>query len=509
MDEFPGTGHLRRRAVLFGAAALLTTPALANAPLRSPMPPRRPDRMPAPALAGVSTSRPAGAAPSIESLLARANLGGTVGFAAIDTATGQTVDSLHAGTALPPASVAKAPTAHYAMSVLGADHRFVTRVLARGEIVGDTLRGDLVLQGGGDPALQTADLAHLAQALVARGLRRVDGRFLVDESALPLIRQIDAAQEPQAGYNPAISGMNLNFNRVHFAWSTRGGQVALSLDARSTSEVPPVSVIRITAANRDLPVYTHDDSGAREEWTVARSAMGTDGSRWLPVRRPGLHAGDVLRALLMARGCAVPAPQPGRAGGTVLAERASPPLSTMMRDMLRYSTNLTAECVGLTASRQLGATADTLAASGQQMGQWLASAQGSPGFSLVDHSGLGDASRVSAAALARFFLRARGAALPGLLREQPLRDEAGRAMTSAGVSVAAKTGTLNFVSGLGGYARISGGREIAFAILCADVARRAAIAPGQRENPPGARAWAGRARTLQQALIHRWSVLAG
>lgn len=502
------TQELGRRGVLLGLAATLALPGhplQARAPASSPIPPPRPLRG-APSLVAPA---PVQARP-VEALLARANLGGVTGFAAIDTATGDVIDAHLPDDLVPPASVAKAPTALYALHGLGVEHRFTTRLRTSGTIAGGVLAGDLVLEGGGDPTLQTDHLAALARALVAQGLRRVDGRFLVDDGALPRIDAIDAGQPVQAGYNPAIGGLNLNFNRVHFGWSTRGGAARLALDARSDTEVPPVSVIRIAAADRAQPVYTHTVSDTVEDWTVARPALGRDGSRWLPVRRPAIYAGDVLRALLAARGCTVPAPQVGRAaGGAVLAEHRSDTLTAVMRDMLRFSTNIVAEATGLAASLQQGPVRD-LAASGARMSDWLTARYGVRGLSFADHSGLGESTRVSAGAMARLFVAARAEGLlPALLRDHPLRDAQGREVPGHPVQVRAKTGTLNFVSGLGGYAQAPGGREIAFAIFSADLPRRARIAEADRDRPPGARDWAGRARALQQGLIERWAALVG
>jgi D-alanyl-D-alanine carboxypeptidase/D-alanyl-D-alanine-endopeptidase (penicillin-binding protein 4) len=496
--------------VLLGLAAVLAVPGhptQARAPDRSPFP------QPRPLTRGAAVpAQPARlAAQSVEQLLARANLGGVTGFAAVDAATGEVVEAHQADAAVPPASVAKAPTALYALRALGLEHRFVTRLRASGGgIEGGVLRGDLVFEGGGDPTLQTEHLAALAQALVGQGLRRVEGRFLVDDRALPRIAAIDPGQPPQAGYSPAIGGMNLNFNRVHFAWSTAAGGAQLSLDARSAAEVPQVSVIRIAAADRAQPIYTHAIRDGREAWTVARPALGREGSRWLPVRQPALYAGDVLRALLAARGCTVPAPQvSAAAGGAILAEHRSDAMPQMMREMLRFSTNIVAECAGLAASQRGGAVSD-LAGSAARMNGWLSGQLGVEGLRFADHSGLGEASRVTALGMARFFVAARrDGLLPDLLRAHPMRDGQGREMANHPVTVRAKTGTLNFVSGLGGYAQAGGGREIAFAIFSADLPRRAAIPEADRDRPPGAQAWAGRARALQQGLIERWAALHG
>ncbi|WP_333831152.1 D-alanyl-D-alanine carboxypeptidase/D-alanyl-D-alanine endopeptidase [Pararhodobacter sp.] len=499
--------HPTRRALLGGLLAASAFPALANAPERSLRP------LPRPSAPGARGSAPAVAAQSVERLLQRANLGGVTGFIALDAQSGTILEEHGADQPLPPASVAKAPSALFAIHALGMEHRFITRVLARGgAIAGGVLRGDLVLQGGGDPGLQTEDMARMADALIAQGLRRVEGRFLLDDSALPEISQIATDQPVQAGYNPAISGLNLNYNRVHFQWAPSGGQMRLTMDARSNREVPAVSVIRIEARDRGDPVYTYANAAGREAWTVSRQALGNGGSRWLPVRRPGPYAGDVLRALLAARGCTLPAPQAasGGSGGAVLAENRSAQLSEMAREMLRFSTNITAECVGLTAARRLVPGIAALPGSGQVMAGWLAQRYGAQGLQFADHSGLSDASRVTARGMGAFFLAAhREGILPGLLRRHTMRDAQGREMNNHPVAVHAKTGTLNFVNGLGGYVRAPGGREIVFAIFSGDLPRRATIPVQARDRPPGAQEWARRARTLQQGLIERWAATYG
>ena len=493
--------RLSRRAVLAGAAASLAVPSLATAPTRSPIPPMRPEAAAAPSAPVVARGG------SLASMIEGARLSGETAVVALDAETGAEIESHRADLRMPPASVAKAITAMYAYQTLGAEHAFVTRIEGAGALDGGTLPGDLILRGGGDPTLQTDDLARLADALVARGLRRIGGRFVVDDTALAPIDQIDPGQPAAAGYNPGVSGLNLNFNRVHFGWEARNGQMALALDARSEREVPPVSVIRIAAAARDLPVYTYDTQGGREAWTVAASALRQPGSRWLPVRRPGAYAGDVFRALMAARGVTLPAPERARAEtAPVLAEHRSGTLTGVLRDMLRHSTNITAEALGLTASARLGRRADALAPSAERMNAWIAERYGAPGMALVDHSGLGPGSRVTPAVMARYLLAARReGVLPGLLRDFTLRDAQGRENPAHPVSVQAKTGTLNFVSTLAGYAQMRGGRPVVFAIFSADLARRQRITEADGERPSGTRPWAGAARGLQQALIERWA----
>jgi D-alanyl-D-alanine carboxypeptidase/D-alanyl-D-alanine-endopeptidase (penicillin-binding protein 4) len=396
-------------------------------------------------------------------------------------------------------------TALYALDRLGPGFRFATRLVATGPVAGRTLQGDLVLAGTGDPTLSTDGLAAMAAALRLRGVAAVTGRFLFDEGALPYLPQIDPDQPVQAGYNPSISGLNLNFNRVHFEWRRGAKGWNLALDARSEQFMPKVGTVRMSVVERELPVFTFAEAGGQDVWTVASAALGEGGSRWLPVRRPGAYAADVFCTLARAEGIDLPAPAPLRdpTGGSVLAEERSAPLPLILADMLRFSTNLTAEVVGLTAA---GEAAPSLAASARAMSGWARARFGRAGH-FADHSGLEADSRAAPADMVAALVAARTGPLRAWMKDFPLKDVRGRKISDSGARVAAKTGTLNFVSGLAGYVTGPGGRDVAFAIFAADRARRDAVPLAEREDPPGMRDWTRRARLMQSQLLARWAGL--
>jgi D-alanyl-D-alanine carboxypeptidase/D-alanyl-D-alanine-endopeptidase (penicillin-binding protein 4) len=339
----------------------------------------------------------------------------------------------------------------------------------------------------------------------------VRGRFRVWGGGLPYERAIDPGQPPYVGYNPAISGLNLNFNRVHFGWKRAGDAYEVTIDARSASYRPEVRIARMQVEDRRGPVYTYEDREGRDHWTVARGALGNGGARWLPVRRPALYAGEVFQTFAGAHGIRLPAPEEAEAlpaGAEVLARRESAPLPEILRDMLDYSTNLTAEVVGIAASLARGATVPSLAASAQEMSRWAAQVLGMRTARFVDHSGLGDASRVTAAEMAGAMVAAgRAGGFRPLLERYDVRDERGAPMRDAPFAVQAKTGTLHFVSTLTGYLTAPGGRALSFAILTGDLEHRATLTRAQLDRPQGARAWAGRSRRLQSALLRRWAKL--
>lgn len=449
--------------------------------------------------------------PSASDLVQQAAIGGRVGFVVADATTGTVLEGMNPLFPLPPASVAKAVTCSYALERLGPDYRFETRIVADGTISDGRLEGDLWLVGSGDPTFDTDTLAGMADALRAQGLRAVTGRLMVADGALPTILEVDPSQPAHVGYNPAISGLNLNFNRVYFEWARQAGEYTIALDARSETLRPAVQIARMRIADRSDPVYTYEHIEGRDHWSVARAALGDRGSRWLPVRRPSAYAAEVFQTLARAAGISFSgfalAPD-APVGATVLVVHQSEPLSVILRDMMRWSTNLTAEVVGLKATIMGGQRPDDLAQSAGAMSAWMRAKLGARQAGFVDHSGLGDQSRLRPHDMVSALVAAGPTgALRQMMRAQPMLDGRGRPIADHPVQVAAKTGTLNFVSSLAGYARLPSGRDLAFAVFCADTARRDGLSEAERERPEGARPYNQRAKRLQQQLIERWAAL--
>lgn len=500
-------GGVTRRGFLAGGVSAVAGAAIAEAPLTSLRPSPRPDL-----IGGAAPGIARRTSAAIAELIAEARLGGRVGFVVADARTGVFLETREPELALPPASVTKAITAEYGFATLGENYRFRTQFIATGAVVDGIIDGDLVLAGSGDPVFDTDALAAMVAGLKARGVRGVRGRFLVASDALPYVRSIDPTQPDHVGYSPAVSGLNLNYNRVHFQWERAESGWTVNLDARSGSLRPPVTVARMAVATRKLPTYTYADEGGVDDWTVASEALGNAGARWLPVRRPDLYVGEVCQVIAASHGVRLPNAEPvdGLPGGQTLVEHDSESLSEITRGMLRFSTNLTAEAIGLSASARRGAAAADLPASAAAMSAWMRDAFGTGSARFVDHSGLGEASRLSTADMVRFLVKLGiDGRLHRHMREIAPQNAHGVADPGALHRIHAKTGTLNFVSALAGFVTAAHGVPLAFAIFTGDTVRRAGIAPEDMERAPGARAWSQRSRWLQHQLINRWAGLYG
>jgi D-alanyl-D-alanine carboxypeptidase/D-alanyl-D-alanine-endopeptidase (penicillin-binding protein 4) len=112
--------------------------------------------------------------------------GAASGAYVADLDGGRELFAKRANTARIPASIEKLYTTSTALLRLGASATLrTTAVVAPGATIeaGGTLRGDLVVVGGGDPFFGDDSAALLARAVRSAGIRRIAGAVVGDESA--------------------------------------------------------------------------------------------------------------------------------------------------------------------------------------------------------------------------------------------------------------------------------------------------------------------------------------
>ena len=224
------------------------------------------------------------------------------------------------------------------------------------------------------------------------------------------------------------------------------------------------------------------------------------------MKQPALNTAQVFRALAKKNGIALPEPQPGAvpASATQVAMVESPPLAEVMTGLLKFSNNMTAELIGMATSHRLTGKVLDPRGSSAALGDWLRqklSYVDWTGFKLVNHSGLSSESRASPRQIA--------AVLTAMAREPVLAGMPNKIMgDDPKAQAAAKSGTMDFACGLGGYLTGKSGKRLAFVIFATDRKKRAALdATFDRrvlQPTPGARNWLGRARALENTLLKSW-----
>lgn len=115
-----------------------------------------------------------------------------------------------------PASTMKLVPSFIALDTLGADFVWHTRVYHTGIIVGDTLYGDLIIQGSGDPKMTHERLQQLLYKVQTAGIHHINGNIIVDSSVFKNVTKDPAAfdNSPLRPYNASPDGFLVNFSSV-------------------------------------------------------------------------------------------------------------------------------------------------------------------------------------------------------------------------------------------------------------------------------------------------------
>ena len=134
-----------------------------------------------------------------------------------------------------PASVTKIVTAWLALQVLGPDYRFQTRFYLDKNSV-------LYVRGGGDPFLVSEELALLAPQLVAAiGKEPIKG-IVLDASYYPASIRIPGIEDSKESYDALNSALAVNFNTIN---AIRNGNSVRS--AESQTPITPLAISQFRA----------------------------------------------------------------------------------------------------------------------------------------------------------------------------------------------------------------------------------------------------------------------
>ena len=128
-----------------------------------------------------------------------------------DLQSGKLLESHNPDSALLPASTTKIISTYAILRIWKPDYELKTEIY--GDLNGNTVRGDLVIKGGGDPFLTSERIWVLAQDLKHFGVHRVTGRLRLDQSAFDNLRYAQGWENTSSNTTPAITALAVNFNR--------------------------------------------------------------------------------------------------------------------------------------------------------------------------------------------------------------------------------------------------------------------------------------------------------
>ena len=332
----------------------------------------------------------------------------TSGAIAVDLDSGEQLFALNDTLPLAPASNEKLALTYALFTAFSPRMRIATAVKGLGVQQGSTLRGDLFLVGGGDPLLQSSDLALLARRVRAAGIRHVTGRVIGDESLFDSKR--------------TCPGWKKSFYIY---------------------ESPPLSALVV-------------DRAWFKKYTARR-----------PARAAALLFREALRnAGVKVDGGVTVLPTPLAA--FPVAKALSPPLRDIVRFMDLHSDNFTAEELLKLLGASVEGHGTTAGGARAVITALKAAGISTAGVRIADGSGLSQDDRLTAGVLVSILQASASnpALSPELVRALPVAGVSGtlrdrmRGRKMAG-RVIAKTGTTDIASALSGYVNA----HIAFAII--------------------------------------------
>jgi D-alanyl-D-alanine carboxypeptidase/D-alanyl-D-alanine-endopeptidase (penicillin-binding protein 4) len=145
----------------------------------------------------------------------------------------QTVLSHLADRPMQPASTMKLVSTLVGLEVLGPVFRGRTELRTTGELQGDTLKGDLILRGGADVDLSGEALENMLRSLRYQGIRKIEGRLVVDRQLFNPARADLGLQpfdeSPEAYYNVVPDAAMINKNMLQLDMRSTGSRLKLSM----------------------------------------------------------------------------------------------------------------------------------------------------------------------------------------------------------------------------------------------------------------------------------------
>ena len=379
--------------------------------------------------------------------------------------------------AFKPASVMKLLTTQAALELLGPDYRWVTRVYAQGVIEADVLRGDLVIEGSGDPRFAHEDLWRLLTRLRALGLREIRGQLVLDRRLFRVEPQDPAAFDgrPERAYNASPDALLLDAKAI-----------TLLLQPRAVGQAAQLASEPVLAGFTVESPMTIDGpcNGVRDQLQPKFSPQGLRFGGGLPLscgeRELSFHLhtldhrqyfGAVFRALWSQLG--------GTLSGNVidgelrsdareLTQWVSAPLASQLRDINKFSNNVMARNLLLSLAARRGDAPASSSAAVIRVVEWMkTTGLDSSTLVLQNGSGLAREEKLSAAALAAVLQRA---------WQQPTMPEFVASLPVAGVDgtmakrfdgsplkgrAHVKTGSLDDVASIAGYVTARSGKRLA------------------------------------------------
>jgi len=406
--------------------------------------------------------------------------GASFGIIIKSASGGQTLLSYRPELNLIPASNMKLVTSLNGLKNLGPDYRFQTRILASGLVENGVVKGDIFVEGSGDPTIYSPDrekfgsgfFAGFISILQKKGIKQIEGQIIPRKVVHPYsgIRRDWSWSDIGNYYGAGIYPLNINEN-----------QYVLHLSAPSVGKPANVKkkdhLMDVDLAEEDVETdIPSAPDMAYIYWTPGNNKARITGS--IPqdsnlqkvkgaFQNPEAVFLKVLQTELEKAGIQILGKKENPSDLNELGIVSSPPLRDIVKEVNLFSNNLMTESIAYALARKSDKLDENgwtqLERFGQQVGF-------PPGYYLADGSGLSLSNRISPEALCKSLFWAKNQNFyPSFLASLPVSGESGTMKKFCNSSrakgkIQAKSGTLTRSLCYSGYAKAKRG-EVVFSIM--------------------------------------------
>lgn len=404
---------------------------------------------------------------------------------------GEIVYQRYADKKVTPASSLKLLTSAAALDTLGENYRFSTSVLTDGRVKNGILTGNLYLRGQGDPTLLKSHFDGFADALVKQGVKRVLGDLVGDDTWYDSVRLsagILPEDEPYY-YAAPISALTVSPNGDFDAGSVIvEAKPTTNGKATKVTLTPATSVLQVVNNSRTVPKGNKNtlkitrQLGTNKVVITGNSPIGTAGSKeWISVTNPTLYALDIFKRSLLEKGITfAPASKvvQGKApkNTKVLVSRKSMPLKELIIPFMKLSNNIHAEML----AKEMGKVKYGVGSwdAGLKVMREYADSIGldSTKWYFEDASGMSYTNKITSSQLSELLYVVRAESWYNTyIKSLPIAGSPDRFVggtlrnrlkgSPAKGNILAKTGSLENIKSLAGYAKTKNGETLIFTIL--------------------------------------------
>jgi D-alanyl-D-alanine carboxypeptidase/D-alanyl-D-alanine-endopeptidase (penicillin-binding protein 4) len=420
----------------------------------------------------------------IEALLADSLLQkGMTGICIVDAATGDVVYERNSDNYFPPASNMKLITTAGALFLLKPEFRFSTPILTNGTVRGDTLMGDLIIYGKGDPTLTTADMKAIAQQIAIRSISVIRGNVLFDDTYFDTIPYGPGWMwdDLQYGFGAPISALSVNRNCIS-VFVMPGKAMGKSLQVKVVPETPAITVENLakTGDTENIALTTTFEDGNAILTVSGSLPIGTGPYQYTrTIKQPSLMATVLFAQALKKQGITITGTvRITKTAGTIdtLFTQVSEPLLKILYDLDKYSSNFIAEHILKTIGAEIIGRPGTSEKGVEAITAYLQQ-HSIVSDSIIQRDGSGlsrynliTPSQVTSILHYLYYCFASG---PELMTVLPVSGADGTLSSRMGDPatnrrVRAKTGTMTHISTLSGYCITASGRILIFSIMMKD-----------------------------------------